>query len=340
MTRAISSAPPASRARPINYNAICWRKVGPSSYVAPDLGRTNWPYAFGQAINNAGDIVFSATDGGIGGSGNRRTFLWRQNARLPLGELVPAWTNAVDDAYGWAINSLGSIVGTANASSSPGVNPLKIGWRYNGCYRDNLHSLCSLTNLPGVTGIADSSGAYGVNDYGDFAGHYMRTDFGSMGCFVASGTNAAKVSGWHTYFEGMNNQGDPLVSSNRLWLYGSTNASAPARLSDGRPDYSDHSFFALADLLPGDTGPFTSLDSSAEKYSHINEARAIVGEGVTPRGATHAFLATPLFRHGNRTPVAANVAVTNHSGSLSFPISMLFSQATDADGDPLALNGA
>lgn len=324
-----------------NYNAIRWRKVG-ASYAMDDLGRNGWPYAFAQAINNAGDIVFSMTDGGKSGSGNRRAFLWRQGDLLPLGNLIPVWPDDIGDAFGWAINSLGFIAGSANAAPpAPGENTLKRGWLYNGSWRLNVHDAYSIASLPGVTGTIDSSGAYAVNDYGDVAGHYMRAEFGATGCFIASGTNAFKVTGWGTYVQGLNNHGDLLAIVDVLSLYCSTNAAAPARFSDGRPDYSDHALFPLQDLVPGGLGTFASIGASFWTYNALNEARGIVGDGVTMSGASHAFLAQPIARPGNVPPVQASpLIVTNYGNTLVIPIAQLLATCTDANGDTLALVAA
>jgi internalin A len=323
-----------------NYDAVRWRHSG-SGYAVDDLGRTNWPFAFAQAINNAGDIAFSTTDGGFYGNGHRRAYLWRQGGLLPLGGLVPVWTNAPEDAYGWAINSMGAIAGNSVGASSPGTNPLKIAWRYNGSYRDNLQALYPITNLPPTYNV-DSSGASYVNDYGDVAGDALRSDYGAvMAAYLISDTNVVFVEeGWNSIVGGLNNHGDIEVLSEDqtgfyFSLFCSTNSAAPRTLGDGRPDYSDHALFALPDLLPGGAGGFENLAQNVD-YS-LNEAREIAGNGTFTNGENHAFLATPLARAGNHPPVATNLTVTNFSSTLLFPISTLLNGSTDADGDTLAL---
>ncbi len=320
-----------------NYSAIRWRKVG-EGYVMDDLGRNGWPYAFAPAINNAGDIVFSMNNGGKGGSGNRRAFLWRQGAFLPLGNLNPAWPEDIGDAYGWGINSVGFVVGSANAARpAPGENALRRGWRYNGAWRENVHETYRIASLPGVPGAIDSSGVYAVNDYGDLVGQYMQAAWGNMGCFVTSGTNAIKVTGWYGYVQGLNNHGDLLVSDDGLRLFCSTNASAPARLPDGRPDYSDHALFLVEDLVAGGLGTFAGIGPASVAYHQLSEARAVVGSGVATSGASHAFLATPIARPGNLPPVANPDGVTNSGSTLVIPIATLLANDTDANGDTLAL---
>jgi probable HAF family extracellular repeat protein len=161
-----------------NYNAIHWRKVG-AGYVVDDLGRNGWPYAFATAINNAGDIAFSMTDAGKSGNGNRRAYLWRNGALLPLGSLTPAWPADIGDAYAWGMNSAGYLVGTANsAPPAPGDNPFKRGWRFNGAWRENVHETYRLATLPDVPWAIDASGVYGVNDYGDLGGQYIHANWG------------------------------------------------------------------------------------------------------------------------------------------------------------------
>ena len=307
-----------------------------------DLGRTNWPFAFAQAINNAGDIAFSTTDGGFHGQGNRNAYLWRQGVLLPLGGLVPPWTNAPEDAYGWTINSMGSIGGDIYASTlSSGNYPLRIGWRYNGSYRDNLQSLYPIMNVPPDLNVDSSAAAY-VNDYGDVVGDDLRSDYdGCMAAYLISNTNVLFVEeGWNSIAVGLNNHGDIVVLTEEqtgfcFSLFCSTNPVAPTTLADGRPNYSDHALFALPDLLPGGAAGFQDLAQNSD-YS-LNEARQICGNGNFTNGESHAFLATPLARAGNHAPVAANLIVTNLSSTLLIPISALLSRCTDADGDTLAL---
>jgi probable HAF family extracellular repeat protein len=323
-----------------NYDAIRWRHTG-GGYAVDDLGRTNWPFAFAQAINNAGDIAFSTTDGGFYGAGHRDAYLWRQGGLLPLGGLVPPWTHAPEQPYGWTINSMGAIGGGSVGPASSGKNPLTIAWRYNGSYRDNLQSLYPIMNVPASFNV-DSTEATYVNDYGDVVGDDVRSDYGAvMAAFLISDTNVLYLEeGWNSIVLGLNNHGDVTVLSEDqtsfyFSLFCSTNSVAPATLADGRPNYSDHALFALPDLLPGGTSGFESLDQTVD-YS-LNEAREIAGNGTFTNGENHAFLATPLPRAGNHAPVATNLKLTNFSSTLVFPISTLLNACTDADGDTLAL---
>jgi internalin A len=323
-----------------NYDAIRWRHTG-GGYAVDDLGRTNWPFAFAQAINNAGDIAFSTTDGGFYGAGHRDAYLWRQGGLLPLGGLVPPWTHAPEQPYGWTINSMGAIGGGSVGPASSGKNPLTIAWRYNGSYRDNLQSLYPIMNVPASFNV-DSTEATYVNDYGDVVGDDVRSDYGAvMAAFLISDTNVLYLEeGWNSIVLGLNNHGDVTVLSEDqtsfyFSLFCSTNSVAPATLADGRPNYSDHALFALPDLLPGGTSGFESLDQTVD-YS-LNEAREIAGNGTFTNGENHAFLATPLPRAGNHAPVATNLMLTNFSSTLVFPISTLLNGGTDADGDTLAL---
>ncbi len=324
-----------------NYNAVRWRNVG-GSYVVDDLGRNGWPFAFAHAINNAGDIAFSVTDGGKNGSGNRRAWLWRSGNFLPLGDLTPAWAGDIGDAYGWGLNSVGQMAGTANAAPlAPGENPLKRGWVFNGGWRDNSHDRFQLGALPVSGYTIDSSGAYCVNDYGDLAGHYMHSFFGATGCFVTSGTNVFVLSDWFTYLEGLNNHGDVLGYLDSQALICSTNAAAPARLADGRPDYSRHRPFRLVDLAYGGIGGFASLEAGNWGFSQLSEGRMIVGHGTTGTGLSHAYLARPRMQPGNHAPVQnAPLIVTNFANTLIIPIADLLASCADVDGDALALVAA
>lgn len=333
-----------------NYDAVRWRKVG-TSYVLDDLGRNGWPFAFAQCINNAGDIAFAADDGGFNGGGNRRSWLLRNGSLLPLGNLTPAWTNDdVGDACGWAMTSLGQIAGSS-WNFPTNSHRSRHSWFYNGGYRMNLDATYSLTNIPGIESPLDGSAAFLINDFGDIAGSYdiffaEAAYYMPYGVYIASGTNKINASHTAENPEGLNNHGDLIIGNNLagygIKLFCTTNTTAPARLSDGRPDYSDHALFAIADLLPGGFGPFEHgefISLEAEDYQtfpHLNDARAIVGQEATDDGV-HAFIISPLPRPGNHSPIAVNDAITNRSSTVVIPIGALLANDADPDGDPLAL---
>jgi hypothetical protein len=330
-----------------NYDAVLWRRLGNGSYSVVDLGRNGWPYAFAQAINNAGDVAFSADDGGMLGSGNRRAWLMRagMSGFMSMGNsLVPALSGDYGDSYGWGMNSIGTVVGSSLTS-----NLLwHVGWRYNGSYRENIHTLYSLTNdYPGI--FVDGSGAYCINDYGDLGGEYVTQDMGEIGSFLLSGTNAhrlpdrltASVNG-SDYYEsvsGINNLGDVLLGgwNGTMALYMSPNPSGPEMVAGGGPDYNSHVLLALNDLIPGSIGRFTTRLGGGDGYQSLSDSRAFAGVGMLTNGDYHGYLATPIPRPGNHAPVAASIQATNYSSTLVFPISALLAKATDADSDTLAL---
>jgi hypothetical protein len=279
------------------------------------------------------------SDEGKGGSGNRRGFLWRKGNLLPLGSLLPAWLADTGDAYGWGINGVGQVVGTANVAV--GENVLKRGWRFNGAWRENIHDTHRIDALPGVTESIDSSGVYCVNDYGDMLGIYMHSEYGAFGSFITSGTDAYKLTDWWSSPHGLNNHGDMLITTGGLSLFCSTNPAAPARLANGRPRYDDHALFLVADLVAGGLGSFTSLGASGGTYNQLSESRFIAGTGATTDGASHGYLARPLPRPGNSAPVqSAFLMVTNYANTLVIPIDKVLATCTDADGDILALAAA
>ena len=326
-----------------NYDAILWRKTG-SGYTVNDLGRAGWPFGFAQAINNAGDIAFSTTDGGFYEAGKRRAYLWRQGVLTPLGGAIPVWTNAPSDAYGFSINSLGLIAGDSRYTL-PGTNTyMAIAWTYNGSCRDNLQADYPLTNLPADL-LVDSSSASYINDYGDVLGSCLRSDYDAcMAAYLISGTNLSFLAeGWNSIPVGFNNHGDVIRSIEfeaypyfGFALFCSTNAGLPAQFADGQPDYSDHASFDLDDLLPGGMAGFVGLNQVIG--CGINEAGSIAGDGPTANEQQHAFLATRLPLAGNHAPVSTGVlSLTNASSTLVFPISSVLAKATDADGDPLFL---
>jgi internalin A len=326
-----------------NYDAILWHKTG-GGYTVNDLGRAGWPFAFAQAINNAGDIAFSTTDGGFYEAGNRRAYLWRQGVLTPLGGAIPLWTNAPSDAYGFSINSLGLIAGDSRYTL-PGTSDFSsIAWIYNGSCRENLQADYPLTNLPADLMVDSSSASY-INDYGDVLGSCLRSDYGGvMAAYLISGTNLSFLAeGWNSIPVGFNDHGDVIRSIEfeaypyfGFALFCSTNAGMPAHFADGRPDYSDHASFDLDDLLPGGMVGFVGLNQVIG--CGINEAGSIAGDGPTANEQQHAFLATRLPLAGNHAPVSTGVlSLTNASSTLVFPISSVLAKATDADGDPLFL---
>jgi hypothetical protein len=310
-----------------NYHAICWRKTD-SGYVADDLGRSNWPSAFGRSINNAGDIVIAMSDGPY----KRRTLLWREGAMLSLNGLAPPWTNDVGDTSGWGLNSIGYVAGSAGTLTNG--HWILRAWLYNGVYRRNMHDGGPIPNIPHV-GAEGMSGGYAVNDFNDMAGLYGNILYSWMGAYVFSETNLFRAE---RYVYALNNCGDILVETGSdLALRCSTNARAPARLADGRPDYADHRLFSLKDLVPGGADPFVDLRIRLDVFGRMNHAREIASQGTTTGSVKRAVLLRPLPRPGNTAPVAQDDTVINSGVGLIIPLDALLANDSDADGDALAL---
>ena len=297
-------------------------KVG--NYVATDLGRQGWPFACGQAINDAGEIVINVTMN-IGNLNNRTAFVWRNGVATPLGGLVPAPGGAGDQPRGWEINSMGMIPGSGGGATIHA-------WLYNGTWRQDLQTTAGLLYDFGFLAAPVTSIA-AVNDWNEVMGYYgmyFGADFGWVGGFLLSGTNCL-LPGMPM---GLNNHGDALLMSG---LYCSSDPNAPARLPDGRPDYSDHRQFNLNDLVPGGLGLYSTLQLNGETYGRINQARAIIGQGQADADRFHALLLRPISRALNTPPVARTDSVTNQGRALLISIPALLANDTDADADPLAL---
>ena len=297
-------------------------KVG--NYVATDLGRQGWPFAYGQAVNDAGEIVINVTMN-IGSLASRTAFVWKNGVATSLGVLVPAPGGAGDQPRGWVINSMGMISGSGGGATIHA-------WLYNGTWRQDLQTTAGLLYDFGF--LADPvTSASALNDWNDMMGYYgmyFGADFGWVGGYLLSGTNFL-----HTDFPlALNNHGDALVTSG---LYCSSDPNAPARLPDGRPDYSDHRRFKLDDLVPGGLGIYSTLQLDGETYDRINQARAIICQGQTDFDSFRALLLRPISRALNAQPVVRTDTVTNIGSTLLISIPALLANDTDADADQLAL---
>ena len=145
----------------------------PGPYVLTDLGTLGGLSAQAFDINEAGDIVGSATNAAL----RLRAFVWRNGSMTDLGTIGGNHSEAI------AISNTGHVVGRSQTSTSK--------------YRAILWSGGTTTDL---TPSSDYAVAYGVNDIGQVVGsndnwkgfvwhNGVRTDLGGLDCGSSQGAD-------------------------------------------------------------------------------------------------------------------------------------------------------
>lgn len=231
-----------------------------SSGVMYDLGTLpGYTGSLGWGINNSGQVAgYSFFPSGF------RAFLYSAGAMSDLGTLGGA------DSYAYGINDAGQITGQADTASG-GAHAF-------------LYSRGAMTDL-GVPAGYDSSAGYGINSSGQITG----------------GLTAGSVLHAFLYANGtMTDLG--TLGGTESWGYGINSSGQVVGYSKNVPSVTD--FFRRAFLYTPATG-MLDLNNlitpgsgwTLQEAHAINDAGQITGLGVSPSGAQHAFLLTPVPVH-------------------------------------------
>ena len=269
-----------------------------SSGVMHDLGTLpGYTGSLGWGINTSGQVAgYSFFPTGF------RAFLYNAGVMSDLGTLGGA------DSFAYSINDAGQITGQADTASS-GAHAF-------------LYSGGSMTDL-GVPAGYDSSAGYGINSSAQITG--LLTAGSVLHAFLYSGGAMMDLG---------------TLGGTESWGYGINSSGQVVGYSKNAPNVTD--FFSRAFLYTPATGmvdlnnliPPASGWTLQEAHA-INDAGQIAGLGVSPSGAQHAFLLTPVPVH---VVGAGTIAVAHSRIPAAFAFDVKQPKGSAASGSLVYLN--